>query len=147
MSSTRKSRKKFLRNAHPSTVDPFFGAGTKMSRKKKLRKQAWDENSRCCWCERPLRFSEATLEHIVRRSEGGTNKASNLAVACAPCNNFRHRHGWAEWVEQRRRGTDLPFEMFTKSWHEEYADPGNLHRYDECHSQFRRQIREMKGEQ
>jgi hypothetical protein len=40
-------------------------------------------------------LGEATLEHIIPQTQGGTNDVTNLAVACARCNRekgTRHDH-------------------------------------------------------
>lgn len=41
-------------------------------------------NRQCCYCDEkdvPL-----NIEHIVPKADGGTNRISNLAIACVPCN-------------------------------------------------------------
>ncbi|HCB42962.1 MAG TPA: restriction endonuclease [Pseudomonas sp.] len=68
------------------------------------------QSGRCCYCgflmwqDNPEVFATAhrilpaqahhfqcTAEHLKARSEGGTNKASNIAAACKRCNQLRHR--------------------------------------------------------
>lgn len=39
----------------------------------------------------------ATLEHLQRRAEGGTNHPDNLAVACQECNTTRGTRTWLEF--------------------------------------------------
>lgn len=43
----------------------------------------------CCYCGRALARETHTWEHIIPRSLGGTDDASNLAHACHPCNSER----------------------------------------------------------
>ncbi len=61
----------------------------------------------CCqpmWCGNPADFAEthglkvartrdlqATAEHLVARSEGGTDTPENVVAACWYCNTHRHR--------------------------------------------------------
>lgn len=52
---------------------------------------------KCCWCGvkceptgNPNCNRFATLEHVVRRADGGSNDLSNLKIACRRCNNGRH---------------------------------------------------------
>ena len=45
----------------------------------------------CFWCKVELTFKQATVEHVIPRSEGGTNDVENLAIACGCCNQGRHR--------------------------------------------------------
>jgi 5-methylcytosine-specific restriction endonuclease McrA len=44
-----------------------------------------------CWlCGEHVSMADATLEHIVARSEGGSSHAENLAISHAACNHARH---------------------------------------------------------
>jgi len=36
-----------------------------------------------------LAFHEATVEHVTRRADGGTNSLDNCRIACGPCNHSR----------------------------------------------------------
>ncbi len=38
----------------------------------------------CCYCS--AKGTPLNIEHIVPRAKGGTNRVSNLAIACIPCN-------------------------------------------------------------
>lgn len=50
---------------------------------------------RCVWCLTPVYVKQdqtsdmATLDHVVPRSVGGSNLASNLITCCSCCNSFR----------------------------------------------------------
>lgn len=44
----------------------------------------------CFVCGRPVSFNEATLEHVVPLSKGGTDDFENLSISHAHCN---HRRG------------------------------------------------------
>ncbi|WP_331048558.1 HNH endonuclease [Gemmatimonas sp.] len=59
-----------------------------------------DCGHRCAYCATPLRFDNATLDHVMPRSLGGANDPGNLVVACGPCN--------------RLKGDQLPFEFFSR---------------------------------
>jgi hypothetical protein len=37
------------------------------------------------------RFLLCTAEHLIAKSEGGTDTASNIAAACMFCNQARHK--------------------------------------------------------
>lgn len=43
----------------------------------------------CHWCQCPLAFREATVDHVLARSEGGTHALDNLVIACFACNQQR----------------------------------------------------------
>lgn len=58
------------------------------SKKKKLK--LWARNQHCFVCtERINHFSEATLEHIIPISRGGSGKLENLALSHAVCNQLK----------------------------------------------------------
>jgi 5-methylcytosine-specific restriction endonuclease McrA len=44
----------------------------------------------CQLCGRRLGDGEITLDHIVPRSQGGSNAPWNLRLACYACNHGRH---------------------------------------------------------
>lgn len=43
----------------------------------------------CFVCKKPVDKSQATLEHILPLSKGGTDEMSNLAISHKLCNNRR----------------------------------------------------------
>ena len=73
----------------------------------KLKKLLKRDGDLCCWCshlvatprkiylwekhqdERRLTHRIATIEHIKPKCDGGTNRLSNLKVACLSCNSRR----------------------------------------------------------
>jgi 5-methylcytosine-specific restriction endonuclease McrA len=58
--------------------------------------------AKCCYCNQPLHWSEMTIEHLVRRSDGGTNRAENVRPCCRRCNEAEARR--AEFIARLRRG-------------------------------------------
>lgn len=68
-------------------------------RRTKLLRCCEQQGYRCCYCgaktwhpsygESGPNRKKATLEHVVPRSQGGTDSMNNLAMACASCNNMR----------------------------------------------------------
>lgn len=40
---------------------------------------------------RQAKWCRSTAEHLVARSDGGTNASSNIAAACLRCNQTRHK--------------------------------------------------------
>lgn len=59
---------------------------------------------RCVWCgvnvkPGPTRDRfPATLDHVIGRSEGGTNEANNLVTACLGCNSKRRDLGMVQFA-------------------------------------------------
>lgn len=57
------------------------------------------QGNRCYWCKQymtigeggtiPPRPTDATLDHVIARADGGSKKVTNLVAACAKCNNER----------------------------------------------------------
>ncbi len=58
----------------------------------KIIQQIYEENIKffktltCIYCLEPIKFGDDTLEHKMPLSRGGTNKKSNLGIACKKCN-------------------------------------------------------------
>ncbi len=47
--------------------------------------QSW----RCYWCGWPIDELTATREHLVLKSQGGSNRRVNIVAVCWPCNHKR----------------------------------------------------------
>ena len=43
----------------------------------------------CLYCDTPVKYWEATLDHIKPVVKGGKSNESNLAISCAPCNSVK----------------------------------------------------------
>jgi hypothetical protein len=50
----------------------------------------------------------ATIEHVIRRCDGGTNNMANQKLACADCNNRRQDRSFEEWRAIRSGGKVPP---------------------------------------
>lgn len=86
----------------------------------------------CCYCEKPMlvpgdmtfkKFGQlyglsvrsvkhrvATLEHLVRRADGGTRHRFNIALACQFCNSKRQETSWVLFKSERM-GNRIPTEL------------------------------------
>lgn len=71
-----------------------LGPMSRMEMRSVLRAKFGDS---CCWCGELMDFTcmpnedrFATIEHMVRLADGGSNKIENLRLACRSCNNRRH---------------------------------------------------------
>jgi HNH endonuclease len=58
------------------------------------------DGSICCYCDLVLLPEQITMEHICPDSHRGTFNATNLTVACAPCNQRRGNRPFFEYVKQ-----------------------------------------------
>jgi hypothetical protein len=59
------------------------------------------DNFACLYCGRSLKdapAAEVTLDHLVARSEGGSNEATNLVTACRSCNSSRAAKAWRDFA-------------------------------------------------
>ena len=56
---------------------------------------------RCFYCEREFRYnSRTTLDHVIPRSRGGTDRRDNLRLCCPRCNSHKADLTPAEWLKQ-----------------------------------------------
>ncbi len=70
------------------------------------------QNGRCCYCDRFVvlcmdykmqqRQDAATIEHLRRLADGGSNSPSNLSMACKRCNQERGAMDWLRYTTFRR---------------------------------------------
>ncbi len=56
---------------------------------KKWRKRFMAAHNYCHWCGCKLRRDNATIDHLVPKSKGGSNRKANLRLSCSNCNNRR----------------------------------------------------------
>jgi 5-methylcytosine-specific restriction endonuclease McrA len=47
----------------------------------------WRDGYRCQFCAKKFSAAELTLDHILPKSRGGSNRPDNLVTACKSCNN------------------------------------------------------------
>lgn len=65
------------------------------ARRRKLRpKLAAAQDNKCYYCGtlttlEQRKINSATIEHLIPRSLGGTNRIENLVMCCASCNSLR----------------------------------------------------------
>lgn len=68
----------------------------------RIKRLSEQQNHRCCYCgvhtwckhydeDGPWQ-NMATVEHIIPRDHGGTNRKGNIVMACSQCNSKRDRH-------------------------------------------------------
>lgn len=48
----------------------------------------------CYYCTKVFFISQLTIEHLLPLTLGGTSADSNIALACAPCNQEKGREAW-----------------------------------------------------
>ena len=71
------------------------------NRQKRIRADVVErDGSICCYCDRVLLPEQITMEHIQPDSHQGTFNATNLTVACAPCNSKRGNRPFFEYCKQ-----------------------------------------------
>jgi 5-methylcytosine-specific restriction endonuclease McrA len=59
------------------------------------------DDFRCAYCGRDLKDAspeEVNLDHLLPRSAGGSNEASNLITACKSCNCSRQDKPWIDYA-------------------------------------------------
>ncbi len=75
------------------------GRYPKTSGPERIKKLSEQQNHRCCYCgkhtwckhygETGPAHDMATVEHLVPRDKGGTNRKGNIVMACSKCNQER----------------------------------------------------------
>jgi len=79
----------------PMTVRFVTGViGAKIKNIKKTqrpsKKLLWHrDNGQCQYCQKKLKISEATIDHVIAKSKGGRDTWQNLVIACAKCNQLK----------------------------------------------------------
>ena len=59
------------------------------------------DSFRCLYCGTDLRQAapaDVTLDHLLPRSAGGSNEATNLVTACRSCNSSRGAKPWLDYA-------------------------------------------------
>lgn len=60
------------------------------SRKKHLVNSELEKGDvKCVWCQKVMKRTEITIEHMQPKALGGSNEDDNLKLACRKCNNDR----------------------------------------------------------
>jgi len=60
--------------------------------KTRKKRAIWNRaNYICHWCFKKMTESEATVDHVIPRSYGGSSDNSNLVASCKDCNQERGR--------------------------------------------------------
>jgi len=62
----------------------------------------------CCWyCRIPLTLAEATKDHLLPVSRGGTDAIANIVPACVDCNRLKSDLTEEEFRAERKRFSAL----------------------------------------
>ena len=69
------------------------------------------QNCQCLYCGTKISFETAEMDHIVPRTNGGSNnKRSNLAAVCRTCNASKSNIPFAVWVSSGKAGPGVSLE-------------------------------------
>lgn len=69
------------------------------------------QNCQCLYCGTKISFGTAEMDHIVPRTNGGSNnKRSNLAAVCRTCNKSKSNIPFAVWVSSGKAGPGVSLE-------------------------------------
>lgn len=70
-----------------------------------FRLKLLSENGRCKWCGQIVSPEESSIDHIVPKSKGGTNRRDNLALAHKRCNQLKSDLMPQEFVAAQEKGS------------------------------------------
>ncbi|NKM30112.1 HNH endonuclease [Rhizobium laguerreae] len=85
----------------------------KTAMKRKLILKLFDkQDGKCCYCDQHVILSyrwrdqqrpdAATIEHLQRRAEGGSDHPDNIAMSCKKCNDGRQEIDWLTYRSLKR---------------------------------------------
>jgi 5-methylcytosine-specific restriction endonuclease McrA len=58
-----------------------------VSNKRKIRRFLFNrDGTGCFYCNTRLNFETATIDHLIPKSQGGSDNLDNLVLACHECN-------------------------------------------------------------
>lgn len=60
------------------------------------------QEGKCNGCQCPFYFRNLTVDHIVPKSKGGTDRIENLQLLCGACNSTKGNRSHAELIESLR---------------------------------------------
>ncbi|WP_276973801.1 type II CRISPR RNA-guided endonuclease Cas9 [Ferrimicrobium acidiphilum] len=92
------------------------------------------QKGECLYCGTPIGFDTSEIDHIVCQSKGrGSNRESNLVLACQTCNGEKNDKPFGLWAEGNNRGVTLEATIErVKNWEkvglQEMGSTTNKHR-------------------
>lgn len=86
-----------------------------------LRRRYAQQDAKCFYCECSLKNKRINVDHVIPISKGGTNRSTNLVIACAQCN--------------KEKNANLPNKKFVNS------------RNNRIKSRIKKQARDYKAQQ
>lgn len=95
----RTHRRNTERKAHIAMVDDGTLTGPAI-------RALFASAKQCCYCQRPMRSKDKTLDHVIPLSRGGVHSIHNAAIACHACNTGKGGRTPEEWrsgVPRQRR--------------------------------------------
>lgn len=110
--------KKRIRKLEESVAAQPRDVGHSIALRNQIRKYRMylAQRGRCVFCERMMYADSegnpkkeiATIEHIVCRSAGGSDREDNVCLSCWECNNLREDRKFERFMKLRRAGEIKP---------------------------------------
>lgn len=98
------------------------------------RRQVYNKsNGYCVYCGKRFRFLayEWTIDHLIPSSRGGSNRLSNLALACKPCNQLKSDKTPEEF--RRFLAQQIPLKIGEVCiWLRRYCQPSSSNQVLDC---------------
>lgn len=78
---------------------------------KQRRQWLMSQNPHCAYCGRKLSSRMATVDHVIPRALGGTNRLDNLRLSCRECNNIKGDSEWRQEMRERSLSSQARFKQ------------------------------------
>lgn len=90
----RDKARKRLREELSGAPDGAFVSARDLLRYELLTRH----NSQCLYCGVTVSMETCEVDHVVASSQGGSNRTTNLVIACRPCNASKGKRTVLQWL-------------------------------------------------
>lgn len=68
-----------------------------MNKFRKIREKFFKNQQYCSYCKKCLTLESSTLDHVIARRLGGSNRQDNLVLCCSECNAIKGGMSLKKW--------------------------------------------------
>ena len=107
-------KRRFNVKSAPYWINPDYLKPTLMDEVRENRAiRAFQQGNKCFYCEVTMTAvgnkepTACTAEHLVPRSQGGTNDLHNIVAACLCCNTARSSTDWVVFLTKHKESNNV----------------------------------------